>query len=71
MGKEKEGEREMVDSSESGAESQKLGQRHMGERERSRGTEEGRRICFMNILFTLYIFLPYEHISSIQDILIM
>ena len=43
MGKEKEGEREMVDSSESGAESQKLGQRHMGERERSRGTEEGRR----------------------------
>lgn len=43
MGKEKEGERETVDSSESGGESQKLGQRHMGERERSRGIEEGRR----------------------------
>ena len=43
MGKEEERGRETVDSSESGGESQNLKQRNMGERERSRGIEEGRR----------------------------
>ena len=43
VGKDEERGRETVDSSESGGESQNLKQRHMGERERSRGIEEGRR----------------------------
>lgn len=43
VGKEEERGRETVDSSESGGESQNLKQRNMGERERSRGIEEGRR----------------------------